>query len=313
MKLISQFRIIVFVLIALAQIHLTRCVADEANSPKADPDLIVKRGLSAEVFFSHENSQLVAMAEQTSESDVLVRLERMDQDDSGFEPPFQYKVQFFGAQAGDYDLSNWISLEDGSKPVTGGQVPSMWVRIVSDLPPEKGTSLYEIADPALYSPSGYRRIAFALGTIWLLTPLVLLFLNRREKFEPPAQIVTPPLTLTDRLRPLIESAHRGSLTTEQKGQMELLLYVFWQQRLKLPGSLTQSIPLMRSDKTAGHLLRTLEAWVHCRPDRRPVLDESTLQALLEPYHEKVTSPSKQQGKQDASVSVEHSSVSEAVK
>lgn len=258
--------------------------ADDASS------LTVKRGLTARLQFSHPSPTLQAIPDQSMDAEVLVRLERTGQ----VENEFRYTLSFFGTVAGNYDLSDFIVQSDGLPLPANETLPAMMASIVSDLPPGRGSNLYEIDDPTVKAPGGYRATLFAFAVLWAAVPVVWCFVKWRAR-RPEQQIpdVSPP-TLSDHLRPLVQLASEGRLSVEEQSRLEMLIYVFWQRRLRLPESLVDALPVMRRHAEAGGLLRSMEAWIHDGKSSEAKLDPSTMDALLAPYHashiDDVTSP-----------------------
>lgn len=246
--------------------------------------MTIKRGLTAKFEFTHPSESLRALPDQSIDAPILVRLERMTSPSPTSNPESRYTLSFFGAVAGQYDLADWVVERDGSPLADRDSLPAMQVRIVSQLSPDHGTSLYEIDDPSLAASRGYRALLVAIACAWVVVPVVsgLTWWRSREQ-APPAPVAVQP-TLADRLRPLVQRASEGDLSVDELSRLELMLYVFWQRRLGLSESLSEALPVMRRDAEAGGLLRTLEAWVHADAPTRPELTTSTLDALLAPYH-----------------------------
>jgi hypothetical protein len=91
-----------------------------------------------------------------------------------------------------------------------------------------------------------------------------------------------PLTLADRLRPLVEDARTGELSTERRAELERLLLAHWRERRDLAGvDAADAVIRLRRDEEAGPLLRQLEEWLH-RPGGSGA-HEVDVAALLEPY------------------------------
>ena len=241
--------------------------------------MTVKRGLTAQLQFLHPDAFLQAVPDQTMDSEVLVRLERTGQ----AEGTFQYTLWFFGTVAGNYDLAKLIVTGDGLPLPDSQALPSMMAQIVSDLPSGRGTDLYEIKDPALRAPGGYRAILIALAVLWIAVPIVLGYLRWKAARPEPEQEVIPEPTLSDRLRPLVQQASEGRLSVEEQSRLELLIYVFWQRRLSLPDSMVDALPIMRRHGEAGGLLRSLEAWIHDESSSSQTLDSAKMEELLSPY------------------------------
>ncbi|MCA9136968.1 MAG: hypothetical protein KDB00_09415 [Planctomycetales bacterium] len=254
--------------------------------------LTVKRGLTGQLSFSHASSTLRAIPDQSIDAEVLVRLERLTDGSGSSDNQSHYTLRFFGAVAGDYDLSRWVVQRDGSPLADGKALPAMNVRVVSELPAGHGTSLYEIDDPVVHAPRGYRAALISFALIWVAVPIVWGVLRLRSRRPAPPQPIVPTTTLADRLRPLVDRASQGLLTVDEQSRLELLLYVFWQRRLGLPKSMAQALPIMRRHAEAGGLLRTLEAWIHADGSdandsdatRQPNISPAAIDALLAPYH-----------------------------
>ncbi|TWU45711.1 hypothetical protein Q31b_08870 [Novipirellula aureliae] len=259
-----------------------------ADAIAADDALLtVKRGLTGRLAFSHPSGTLQAMPNQKMDAEVLVRVERVDPLNRDRQPdqPHDYTLWFFGTVAGDYDLSRLVVKHDGSPLTDADALPTMPVKVVSDLPPDRGTSLYEIDDPILRAPRGYRAILLTFALLWACVPVVWVLSRWWSRRPESPSIVQYKPTLSDRLRPLIQQASRGELTVQQQGQLELLLYAYWRQRLGLSDSVVGALPVLRRHHEAGHLLRTLEGWLHADESARIDLDADAIESLLAPYQE----------------------------
>ncbi len=270
---------VVFFALLLTWIGLPNSVA------AAEPDavlLTVKRGLTAQLTFTHPSASLRALPDQSTDAAVLVRLERTGPAQQN--AAHRYTLWFFGTVAGQYDLSQWVVQPDGSPLASEEALPAMPVRVVSDLPPGHGTSLYEIDDPLLRAQGGYRAALILFACVWAAVPIVWAFIRLRSRRPQPTTTTVAPPTLSDRLRPLVQRASEGQLTVEEQSRLEILLYVFWQRRLGLPDSLAEALPVLRRHHEAGGLLRALEAWIHADGPSQSSLSPTTLDALLAPYH-----------------------------
>ncbi|GAB5402404.1 MAG: hypothetical protein Aurels2KO_06350 [Aureliella sp.] len=280
----------------LAVFVLAASVPTHAWSQESDsPTKTVKRGLSGELEFSHPSSTLRAISDQSVDAPMLVRLERSGQDEEGS----LYTLRFFGAVAGDYDLRDFVVESDGS-PLTGeSALQPLSVGIVSQLPPDHGTSLYEIDDPTLQAPSGYRAALILFGVLWAAVPITWGIIRWRSR--EPIQEETPERipTLSDHLRPLVQRASQGQMTVKEQSRLELLIYTFWQRRLDLPESLIDALPIMRQHDEAGGLLLSLESWIHTDAATRSAISSEALEALLAPYCE---TPAEQLQPEPASIS-----------
>lgn len=271
----------VLLLLLLSSPTASSSLVDQQGQNQQTPQqkLTVKRGLTAQLQFSHPDATLQAIPDQSMDAEVLVRLERTGKDSQGF----AYTLWFFGTVAGDYDLCDFIVTGDGLPLPAGEALPPMMVGIVSDLPPDRGTNLYEIEDPALKAPWGYRAILIAFAVLWTAVPIAWAYLRWKAGRPEPEPEVIPPPTLSDHLRPLVQQASEGRLSVEDQSRLELLIYVFWQRRLSLPESMVDALPVMRRHAEAGGLLRSLEAWIHDKASSSQHLDPAKMEELLAPY------------------------------
>lgn len=191
----------------------------------------------------------------------------------------RYRIAFIGAVAGDHDLRGLLEREDGS-PL---DLPPLIVRVVSQLEGNQTTDLFSDLEAPLLTRSQYHAFLWTFGGAWAAMPFVYAGLRvLRRRPAPPAPPPKRPPTLADQLRPLVESARRGGLSVSDRGRLELLLYLYWRERLRLTGSQRDVVPALRGHETAGILLTAVERWLHA-PSGDVTKDE--LSDLLRPYAE----------------------------
>ena len=190
---------------------------------------------------------------------------------------FRYDIVYYGLEPGEFDLRDYFARLDGTST---DDLPNIPVRIEAAL--EDGQIVpNELTKQPPPRIGGYGTMLWALGAIWILGLLALIFYPRSRN-ERAATKSMLPKTLADQLRPYIESAGRGELTDHDKGELERLLLAHWHDRLDLGGLAPgQAIAQIRGDEKAGKLFRTLEQWLHS-PTPQP-LDRTTISELLRPY------------------------------
>ena len=194
-----------------------------------------------------------------------------------------YEARFIGNREGRFDLREYLEHADGTPP---NDLPSMPVQIVSMLPKDQRSDLF---DSTIYRPKivgGYRFAWILGGLLWIAIPCILWGI--RHWNQPPVAPEGPEIkepTVAEQLRPLIEAAAHRLLSTAEKGRLELLLYHFWRER----GALTQdnmadSIRKLRTLPEAGELFRVVETWLHSNPEDTSV-DRSpeAILAILKTY------------------------------
>jgi hypothetical protein len=191
---------------------------------------------------------------------------------------FRYDLEYYGLDPGTYDLSKYLRRKDGT-PTTG--LPSIPVSVTPVRPPGQVLPNDLTIDPGP-RVGGYRTLLIILGVVWgvgLVGLIASFFFPRRKVVEP---VVAKPLTLADRLRPLIDGATAGRLSQEELAALERALFAYWRRRLNLThADPHQAMTRLQSDPAAGPLLAQLEAWLH-HPDPKPPTDVG---ALLAPYRE----------------------------
>ena len=189
---------------------------------------------------------------------------------------FRYDIVYYGLEPGEFDLKDSVRRKDGS-PIA--DLPSIPIKIEPVLPPGQiePHRLTLVPSPFL---GGYRLLLIAGGLLWAAGLAAILLAGRRKRGQAEMNAIKP-LTLADRLRPLVDKALAGTLNQGQHAELERLLIGYWRKRLKLERCApAEFVPLLRNHEEAGLLLRRLEDWLHRPPGTAEPVD---LSALLEPY------------------------------
>ena len=187
----------------------------------------------------------------------------------------RYDFEFYGLDPGRYDLTDRLRRVDGSSVE---DLPALEVEITSSLPPGQ-VEPNRLAPSRSPRPGGYRVLLIVAGFAWVAGLLAILFVGRRRRREGALE-ATRPVTLADRLRPLVEDAVAGRLPRERTAELERALLGYWRRRLGLEQTdAATAIRQLREHGEAGRLLEQLEIWLH-RPGTSGSVDVA---ALLEPY------------------------------
>ncbi len=263
------------------------CCATESQAQSNSATSIqfkVERGITGTRHFNYSGKPLKAKPQRDSDAAIVLRLSESSNDFKS------YEAKFLGNREGNYDLRELVEHADGTEVV---DLPPFLVEIVSMLPKDQRSDLFEAArfDPKVWG--GYRLSICLLGLIWICIP-VIVFVN---KLMQPKPIVVPPFvepkpTFADQLKPLVEAAAAGTLSVREKGRLELLLLHYWRERLALHGvDMATAIGQLRSHPEAGRLVTTVERWLHksetsagnedCSPD--------AIMKLLGPYRGELAS------------------------
>lgn len=187
---------------------------------------------------------------------------------------FRYDLEYYALQAGHFDLAKYLRHKDGT-PTT--DLPAIPVTVTALLP---DTSLKPnpLEPTRLPELGGYRNTAIALGIVWAVGLVAIVFVGRRRKQA--AVERARPRTLAEELRPLVLDALAGKLSRPDRARLELRLVEYWRRKLGLfDHSPQELLSVLRDHPEAGALLRSLEDWLH-RPDPPREVD---LGRLLAPY------------------------------
>ena len=189
---------------------------------------------------------------------------------------FRYDIRFHGMEPGKFDLAQWLRRKDGT---SADDLPEISVEIMSLLPPGQ-IEPNELETGWIPSLGGYRNVAFAVGVLWVLVLLGLIFLGRKKKRV--ADTTAEPVSLADLLQSRIEKAMENQMEPGQYAELERMLFAFWQKRLGLLELPTlDAMVRIKADSDAGPLMRQLEQWMHS-PTPRSDID---LPSLLKPFRD----------------------------
>lgn len=192
---------------------------------------------------------------------------------------FRYDLECFALEPGTHDLRPYLRRKDGSPP---GELPPLSVRAGSVLPPGQVQPHKLELDPGP-RVGGYRYLVAAAVAVWVFGLVALVasffFPRRRTAAAGPG---AAPVSLAERLRPLVEGAVAGTLSRAQLADLERALLAYWRKRLNLEAADPEAaLDRMRAHAEAGPLLAKLEVWLHKPGVPEPV----DVPALLAPYRD----------------------------
>ncbi len=189
---------------------------------------------------------------------------------------FRYDLEYTGLAPGQHDLRDYLRRKSGAAAT---DLPPLLVQVNPVLPPGQiePNKLEVEPGPRL---GGYRTLVIAGTVIWALGLMALIasFILPRPRSRHAS--LDQPVTLADRLKPLVEGAVAGKLSQAELANLERGLLAYWRKRLNLesrePGVAVEEL---RRHPEAGPLLGQLETWLH-RPGPATPVDVA---ALLAPY------------------------------
>ncbi|MCA9184230.1 MAG: hypothetical protein R3E01_07925 [Pirellulaceae bacterium] len=188
----------------------------------------------------------------------------------------RYTLQFYALEPGTYNVSDYLRNPDGSQR---DELPAMQVEVTTLL--EEGqVQPHALGSKRVRGLGGYRLLLIAGGVVWMLVFLALMFVRKRPSEE--GGVSSTPLTLAQRLRPLVQRGIRGKLSTDEYAQLERVLIAYWRRRLGWNDlSAADAIMRLRQHPESSPLLLQMENWLH-NPNRNGDVDVA---ALLKPYEQ----------------------------
>jgi hypothetical protein len=187
----------------------------------------------------------------------------------------RYDIEYYGLDPGTYNLIDFFEREDGSSLDNVEEIP---IEITPELPAGQ-IEPSKLTQNEITGMGGYKTTTIVFGVCWGIGLLAILLIGRRKRGDD-SQTTAKPVSLADRLRPLVDDAIRGELSHAQLAELELTLIAFWRKRLDLDGEQAAAvISKLRTHKEAGPLLVQLENWLH---NPNPATDIDVGQ-LLQPY------------------------------
>jgi hypothetical protein len=195
-----------------------------------------------------------------------------------------YDLHYMGFEPGVYRLADYLIHPDGTLATEIGDVQ---VEVHSILPPDYDGALNSYVPRPFPWIGGYRMLLSILAALWVLGLLAFAWFYRRRKPVLDVADTPPPPTYAERMRPFVEAAAAGTLTTSGQAQLERLMTGYWREKLALPEDqrMAESLAAMMRDPEAGSLLRAMERWLHRSGGASP----AEVNTLLEPYrHSPVT-------------------------
>lgn len=219
-------------------------------------------------------SKLVAKPDPDRKAAVVVRVAATYPHGSAF----RYDLEYFALTPGTHDLRQYLVREDGT-PL--GELPPLPIKVTETLAKDriKPNALEIERGPRL---GGYWWLVAGAIVVWGVGTVALIvsfFFPRRKRAEADA---AKPVSLAEKLRPLLEGAVAGKLSRAELAGLERGLLAYWRKRLRLenvdPGEAAEKL---RAHPEAGPLLEKLEAWLHHPGTPEPV----DVPALLSPYRD----------------------------
>lgn len=174
---------------------------------------------------------------------------------------FRYDIRYMAYGPGEHDLGEYLI---GQPATQLSSQPETTVVVAPLLADDESGVLFETEVTSIDLHSSYRLAMSLLWGLWglLLIPLAMYGRKARGTFVKE----TPPPSVPDRLRLLLETAEHRALCVEQQADLETLLLLFWAERLQVSSRrLVDTLAELRKHPAAGAQLSAVETWLHGRP------------------------------------------------
>ncbi len=187
-----------------------------------------------------------------------------------------YDVRYLVNRPGTFDLKDYLTAEDGGK-LDG--LPSFKFHGDPKLSKHLDARIQE-TEAIGVSVGGYYYLTLAaLGVLWIVWLLLLIFYGRAKPAPPAA--APPEPTLAELLRPLLAQLEAGTLDAAAKAKLEMLLLHQWREELALTAApMDTALDAIAGSEKNGQSLRQLQHWLHhpASPVRR-----EEIAAVIRPY------------------------------
>lgn len=246
-----------------------------AGETTATAETTVGMGVDLVEFIIPGSEVRAKAVKDAGRADVIVRIENV----FAHGTDHRYNLEVTPLVEGVFDLRDFLERVDGTP--LGDEVDE--IRILVDAVTDEAVPFP--VDPAVPHPDGvggYTNTMMALAVLWGVGLVSLIFLGRGRRRAARVEQERGPVTLADRLRPLVERAGRGELDGSERAELERLVLAHWREKRGLSGaSAAEAMASLRGDEEAGPLLQRLEQWFHS--PRHEELTDGEIADLLAPY------------------------------
>jgi len=170
-----------------------------------------------------------------------------------------YDLRYIVNRAGTFDLKDYLVADDGSA-LTG--LPSFKFEGDPKLSKSLDTRIQETEEIRVDVGGRYYEWMTLLTLLWIGWLLLLIFWKRPK---PPAapDLGPPPLTLAEMMRTFLAQLEAGTLSTDAKAKLEMVMLQCWRDELALNDmSIDEAHTRIASDERTSGALRKLEHWLH---------------------------------------------------
>lgn len=215
-------------------------------------------------------SEVKALPRRDRKPPLMVRILEVKPAKDGFR--YDFDVQ--GLEPGRYDLADFLEAPEGTT------IPVISLEITSALAPGiVHPNKNEAGDlPVL---GGYQTKMIIFGSLWLVGLIAILLWRKKKPIRDESDGDVAP-SLAARLRPLIDEAAKGHLSSADRAKLERLIFGHWREKRPDIAAMppAEAMVKLRHDDEAAPLLLALERWLHAPAGETSSAD---IETLLSPY------------------------------
>jgi hypothetical protein len=192
---------------------------------------------------------------------------------------FRYDLEFYGLEPGEFDLADFLQRIDTADQQLIAKIPV----VIESLLPEGQVEPSQLKAVSSRFASYYKWMLILGGVFWIAGLLAILLVGRERKKR--AIAAEEPPTIADQLRPLLEAAISGDISSEQAAELERLLANHWTDKMQWENlSAAETRQKMRDHPEASVLLNQIDHWLH-QPKSEAGPTDVDIATVLQPYLE----------------------------
>ncbi len=189
----------------------------------------------------------------------------------------RYDFEVYALEPGRFDLSEYLTYADLTAS-EDAKIEPVWIEVESTIN-EGVVQPHEVEAMRIPAVGGYQMWTILAGIAWLIGLFVWVF-AARKKVSTKQEEPLPPVSVADRLRPLVRAARDRTLSNAGKAELERTIIAFWCKKLRLEkANPSEVIMELKSNAEAAPLILAMENWLHAPTPNTDV----DLSALLSPY------------------------------
>jgi hypothetical protein len=188
-----------------------------------------------------------------------------------------YDLRYIVNRAGSFDLKDYLVADDGS---TLEGLPAFKFEGDPKLSKNLDTRIHETEEIRVDVGGRYYETMAVLALLWIGWLLLLIFWKRPKPPAEPDAGPAPP-TLAEMMRSFLAQLEAGTLNTDAKAKMEMVMLQCWRNELALGNEpMDSALAHIASHGKTSEALKKLQHWMHHPSSSVPSAD---IAAVIKPY------------------------------